>query len=93
LYANYLFALVWGVDVLWWWRNPHGDHSRPRFIDWAMQGFLAFIAFNSTVVFGAGAIRWLGLAASLFLASALGYTAYRRSKRFQNRAREVQLKE
>jgi hypothetical protein len=78
LYANYLFALVWGVDVLWWWHHAHGYQSRSRFIEWAVQGYLAFIPFNSTVVFGTGSIRWLGLAASLFLTCVIGYTGYRR---------------
>jgi hypothetical protein len=67
LYLNYLFAVVWLADVAWWWNDPCGYLARARWIEWCVHGFMAFIAFNSTVVFGAGAIRWLGLAATLFL--------------------------
>jgi hypothetical protein len=79
LYANYAFAAVWVADVCWWWWSPERYLARPRGVEWAVQGFLGFIAFNAAVVFGAGAVRWLGLAACLFLAALLGYTAYRRS--------------
>jgi hypothetical protein len=44
-----------------------------------VQAFLAFIAFNVTVVFGTGTIRWLGLLACVFLAL-LGFSAWRRGK-------------
>ena len=67
LYANYLFAVIWGLDVAWWWTRPASYECRSRFIEWAVQGWLAFIAFNATVVFGAGPIRWLGLLASVVL--------------------------
>ena len=67
LYANYGFALIWLADVIWWWRGLGRYEARPREVGWAVQGFLAFIAFNATVVFATGAVRWLGLAACLFL--------------------------
>src|SRR5207249_3603818 len=70
LYANYAVALVWGADVGWWWLRPAGYRARPRGVEWAVQAFLAFIAFNSTVVFGAGAARWLGLAGCAILIGA-----------------------
>lgn len=76
LYANYAFALVWGADVCWWWSAPRNYPVRRRGIEWAVQGFLAFIAFNAAVVFGTGAIRWVGLAASLFLAVLFSYAGY-----------------
>jgi hypothetical protein len=53
------------------------------------QGFLAFIAFNAAVVFGKGTIRWLGLAACLFLAVVLGYAAHARRSSAQNAASNV----
>src|SRR5437879_7659370 len=68
LYANYAFTLVWVIDVCWWWAAPRHYRSRPRWVEWSIQGFLAFILLNATVVFGAGAVRWLGAAACLFLA-------------------------
>jgi hypothetical protein len=49
--------------VVW----PQRYQARPRAIEWAVQGLLAFIAFNATVVFGARAIRWVGLAATLLI--------------------------
>jgi hypothetical protein len=77
LYANYVFAAVWTVDACWWWFSPQRYVARPRGLEWAVQGFLGFMAFNATVVFGAGAIRWMGLAACLFLVTVLRYTRNR----------------
>jgi hypothetical protein len=71
LYVNYLFVLVWGADVCWWWCRPGGYQGRCRCIEWTVQGFLAFILFNATVVFGAGPARWLGLAVAVLLAAGL----------------------
>lgn len=65
LYANYLFGIVWLVDVAWWWRGLEAYRDRPRLVDWAIHLFLAFIVFNATVVFGAGLARWLGVAGCL----------------------------
>jgi hypothetical protein len=70
LYFNYLFAAVWLADVAWWWLNPNSYLTRPCWVEWLVQGYLAFIAFNATVVFGHGAIRWFGLAGCLLLAVA-----------------------
>jgi hypothetical protein len=67
LYANYAFTLVWIADAAWWWRDPEGYEARPRWIERAVLGFLLFIAFNATVVFGQGLVRWLGLAATVLL--------------------------
>jgi hypothetical protein len=68
LYANYAFTLLWAVDVCWWWYASDHYRVRPRAVDWGVQGFMGFMAFNGVVVFGAGAVRWLGLGASLLLA-------------------------
>jgi hypothetical protein len=62
LYANYVFTLVWLLDVAWWWRGLEAYEARPRAVEWGVQGFLAFMAFNATVVFGEGTIRWAGAA-------------------------------
>jgi hypothetical protein len=74
LYANYGFAALWMADACWWWLSPERYVARPRVLEGALQGFLGFMAFNATVVFGTGVIRWAGLAASLFLAGVLAYT-------------------
>jgi hypothetical protein len=81
LYANYAFTLLWAADVCWWWYDPGSYGARPRAVEGAVQGFLGFIAFNGAVVFGEGAIRWLGLAACLVLAGACGRKVWRRMER------------
>src|SRR5262245_7595850 len=62
IYANYLFILVWGLDVAWWWVWPDSYRARSTIVEWVIQGYLAFIVFNATVVFGSGATRWFALA-------------------------------
>lgn len=67
LYVNYLFTLVWIADTAWWWLDRSGYEARPRTIEWPVQVFLAFIAFNATVVFAEGPTRWIGLAGTVIL--------------------------
>lgn len=50
--VNYLFALVWAGDVIWWWAAPAGHARRPRWVGALLHGFLAFVVVNATVVFG-----------------------------------------
>jgi hypothetical protein len=73
LYANYAFTLVWCVDVCWWWLGGASYLARPRIVDWLVHGFIAFMAFNATVVFATGFSRRLGAAACLLLACLWGY--------------------
>ena len=68
LYVNYLFIALWICDVSWWWINPERYALRPRWIDRLLHGFMLFIAFNATVVFERGAIRYAGLIGTLLLA-------------------------
>ena len=68
LYLNYLFTIVWIADVVWWWGGVERYRCRSRLVLAIMHGFLFFIVVNATVVFGAGAIRWFGLAACLWVA-------------------------
>ncbi len=70
VFANYAFAVVWGADACWWWLRSSSYENRPRSIEWAIHGFLAFIAFNATAIFGHGAIRWLGWGALVVVAIA-----------------------
>src|SRR5688572_30167945 len=60
IYVNYLFGLVWGLDVAWFVASPGSYARRPRWVGWAIHGFLAFVTFNATVVYGTGLARWLG---------------------------------
>jgi hypothetical protein len=62
IYFNYLLMLLWGADVLWWWTSPASYCSRPRSIAVAFHAFVAFMAFNATIVFEAGAVRYTGIA-------------------------------
>lgn len=73
LFANYLFAVVWILDVIWWWIAPWSYRHRPAIIEWGVQGFLAFLAFNGTVIFGEGLIRWFGMVATVLLLGIGGY--------------------
>ena len=56
IFVNYAFALVWLVDALWAWAAaPYG--RRPRWLNWTVHGFLAFVVFNAAVVFGGSEVR------------------------------------
>ncbi len=69
LYANYVFLIVWVADVLWWWRGIEAYENRPRWISVPLIGFLGFIAFNATVVFGDPLSRAIGICASAMLSA------------------------
>ena len=60
LYLNYLFASGWLIDVLSWWFTPERFSQRSRKLTALWQGFMFFMVFNGTVVFGHGPVRWLG---------------------------------
>jgi hypothetical protein len=63
LYLNYLFTVVWVGDVLWWWLARRSYETRPRWLETIVQAFLAFMALNGAIVFAAGPVRWVALAA------------------------------
>lgn len=68
LWFNYVFAALWACDVLWWWLGGLRDYrNRSAWIAWPIHAFLAFIAFNATVVFESGPLRWAGIAATVVL--------------------------
>jgi protein-S-isoprenylcysteine O-methyltransferase Ste14 len=67
LYLNYLFTAVWVADVVCWWAAPARYAARPLWQEAAVQGFLAFMAFNGAVVFANGPVRWIGVAVCLVL--------------------------
>jgi hypothetical protein len=77
VYVNYLYVLVWGVDVVWFVGFPRHYALRPRRVGWAVHGFLGFIAFNAAVVYSATLGRWT----SLFLFGLLGWYLFRRWQR------------
>lgn len=67
LYLNYAFTTVWLLDAVWCWLSPEGYRTRPRWFGPTVHSFMAFMAFNATVVFAQGVIRWLGLVATIGL--------------------------
>lgn len=67
LYFNYAFLALWGFDALWWWLRPASYLRRPRWIEFLIQGYLAFIAVNATIVFAAGTVRWISVGISILL--------------------------
>ena len=67
VFVNYAFVLLWGLDVLWLLIGPASYARRSRWIGWPLHGFLAFVTFNATVIYGTGLARWLGVAAFTLL--------------------------
>ena len=58
IFVNYLVLIVWAIDVLWALARPGSYLRRPSWAGWVVHSFLAFIVFNSTVVYGTGLMRW-----------------------------------
>jgi len=69
IYFNYLFLVLWSADSIWWWLRPASYHSRALSISIVIHAYLAFIAFNATVVFETGPVRFAALAAIVLLAA------------------------
>lgn len=59
LWVNYLFTLIWIADVVRSIVAAGQNQPTNRRVDIAVQGFMAFIVFNATVVFGPAIYRWL----------------------------------
>jgi hypothetical protein len=51
IYFNYLVIVVWLIDALWWWLWPLRYLTRNKWFSGIIQGFLAFMWFNATVIF------------------------------------------
>jgi hypothetical protein len=69
IFVSYAFSLLWTADVLWWWIAPQAYKCRPRWVGWALHGFMAFIVVNATVVYEDGVTRWASLAMFVVLAA------------------------
>jgi hypothetical protein len=61
LFVSYTFTAVWAIDAAWWLLAPRAYRGRPGWVDLAVYGFLGFVVFNATVVFGTGVARWGGV--------------------------------
>ncbi len=71
VWLNYMFAAVWLGDALWRLASPASHARRPRWLAVVTHGFLAFIWFNATVVFGSWPMRAAGAFAFIWLATTL----------------------
>jgi len=67
LYLNYLFALVWVSDVVWWRIASDRSASPPAFWTWTVRLFFLFMIFNGAFVFVRGNVRWFGFLLCLIL--------------------------
>jgi hypothetical protein len=77
IFVSYLFTLVWSADVLWWWMDAKGYRQRPRWVGWAVHGFMVFVIVNATVIFESGVTRWVGVG----VLTSLGLDALLKSSR------------
>lgn len=92
IYFNYLFLVLWALDVAWLWRPgshaaraalgatgvPPPAHAKHQTPKWRVlvHLFLFFIAFNGAIVFEPGPTRWAGLCACCVVAALAGRRAY-----------------
>ena len=71
LYVSYTFAFVWAADAVWLIVSSASYAVRPRWLGWAVHGFLAFVTFNGSVVYVHNPMRWIAAGVFLVLAAAL----------------------
>lgn len=61
IWFNYAFGLIWLIDAAFWWTVGTPRYTeRPKFIQRSIHGFMAFMIFNGTVVFGHGFVVAFG---------------------------------
>jgi len=65
LYLNYLFTLVWIIDVALWWRRGNAHIAQRSASIMATHAFMLFMVINATIVFASGIARWMGVAITL----------------------------
>jgi hypothetical protein len=96
IYFNYLFLVLWVLDVLWLWTagspqfrsaasaTPVPPRQSPSTATprWRLgvHAFLLFIALNGAIIFEAGVTRWVGIPVSLALAGLAVRSAYNASR-------------
>lgn len=69
IYFNHLFAVVWLWDAIDWLRRPTRYKACNPKLHLVVHSYLFFIAFNGAVIFEDGPVRWIGIAASLVIAT------------------------
>lgn len=62
VYFNYLFVLVWLLDVVWLWFSSASYANRSAKLSMAFHLFLILIMVNGAVIFRDGLPRYVGLA-------------------------------
>lgn len=53
VWVNYAFVAVWLADAGWLVVARESYQCRPRWVAWAVHGFLAFVVVNAAVIFAA----------------------------------------
>jgi hypothetical protein len=67
VYVNYLFALVWIVEVIRLWASRSTVEYGTGWRAHVLHGFFLFMFLNAAVIFVHSPARWLGLALCLGL--------------------------
>ena len=67
IFVSYAFALIWMGDSATWLLAPARYARRSKGVAFSIHGFLAFITFNATVIFGRSPLRWVAAAAFALL--------------------------
>jgi hypothetical protein len=60
IWFSHLFSILWTADVAWWWLDPAARDARPVWLSSLLFGYMAFITFNATVVYGEST-RFMGV--------------------------------
>ncbi|MGV3757451.1 MAG: hypothetical protein ACO1QS_18890 [Verrucomicrobiota bacterium] len=63
VWLNYLLVLIWLGDALWLTLAESNYVIRAKWLSVAVQGYLAFMWFNATVVFGGWGAKVFGVIA------------------------------
>ena len=72
LYLNYLYTLLWAADAAWWWGGGLDRYCRRSpWVEYPVQAFMLFMAFNATVVFERGPTQCVAAAVTVLLAALL----------------------
>lgn len=79
VYFNYLFLLVWAMDVAMLWLGTKSTFVLQKYIRILGRCYLLFIAFNGVVVFKSGWLRVFGLFGTVMLMF-FAFRVYRRLK-------------
>lgn len=77
IYLNYLFAVLWLADVVWWWARPTSYRQRSLRAFLLLHSFFLFMILNGAVLFVDGPRRWLGALITAAGMAAVGWAVAR----------------